>query len=107
MIITLSSILQELSRKSDIVARWGGEEFVILLPETSIGGAFVISEKIRTKVENLIINVVGNKELKFTVSLGVSKVNNKEDLNIEASINRADKALYEAKESGKNRVVKG
>ncbi|MCD6172710.1 MAG: diguanylate cyclase, partial [Sulfurimonas sp.] len=107
VIITLASILKELSRKSDIVSRWGGEEFVILLPETNIDGAFVISEKIRTKVENLIMNIEKNKEFKFTISLGVSKVNNKDDLNIEASINRADKALYEAKESGKNRVKRG
>ena len=100
----LSKVLQKLSRKSDIVSRWGGEEFVILLPETDVDGALVISEKIRKEVENLTISSEAKGEFSFTVSLGVSCINANEDSNIEASINRADKALYKAKESGKNRV---
>jgi len=102
VIISLSKTLQKLTRKSDIVSRWGGEEFVILLPNTNIDGALTIAQKIRVTVENLVLEK--NRELKFTVSLGVSMVDTQNDLNIEASIGRADEALYEAKESGRNRV---
>ncbi len=104
VIILLSGTLQKFTRKSDIVSRWGGEEFVMLLPHTSLEGALVIAEKIRVTVENLTLIVKENQELKFTISMGVSTVDTQNDLNIEAAINRADEALYEAKESGRNRV---
>ena len=104
VIITLASILQEKSRKSDILSRWGGEEFVILLDATNIDGALVVSEKIRKVVEELVIKMEDAQELKFTVSIGVSQINIEKELSLEDSINRADKALYEAKESGRNKV---
>jgi diguanylate cyclase (GGDEF)-like protein len=104
VIISLAQKLQELSRKSDIVCRFGGEEFVILLPETAINGALTISEKIKSEIENTVIPLANEKELKFTVSIGVSQVNNKEDMNIETPIYRADKALYQAKENGRNTI---
>ncbi len=104
VIITLALELQKISRKSDIVSRWGGEEFLMLLPDTNLDGALVISEKIRETIENLTINIEENKELKFTVSIGVSQVNLEMDNNIEKSIHRADEALYEAKENGRNKV---
>ena len=104
VIILLAKKLQELSRKSDIVCRFGGEEFVILLPKTGINGALTISEKIKSEVENTVIHLANEVEFKFTVSIGVSQVNNKEDTNIETPIYRADKALYQAKKSGRNRI---
>lgn len=104
VIITLASILQEHSRKSDIVSRWGGEEFVILLSTTDIDGAFIIAQKIMTVIQDLVIKLESRQELKFTVSMGLSEVDNNRDINIEASINRADLALYEAKRSGRNKV---
>ena len=104
VIISLANILQKQTRASDIVSRWGGEEFVIFLANTNSIGATVIAEKIRKIVENSELTVKGNKKLRYTVSAGISQVNNKEDLNIEASIDRADTALYEAKDSGRNRV---
>ena len=97
VIISFASILQEQCRKSDIISRWGGEEFVILFPTTNIDGALAISEKIRKVVENSVIKLEGNRKLKFTVSIGISKFNNESEINIEASIYRADEALYEAK----------
>ena len=103
-IIAVAKLMKESSRKSDIIARWGGEEFLILLPETDISGAKIIAEKIRKAVEQLTIYVEDIGELNFTVSMGVSKVNVDGELNLEAGISRADAALYEAKESGKNRV---
>ncbi|MBN2782143.1 MAG: GGDEF domain-containing protein [Campylobacterales bacterium] len=105
VIISLSKKLIDYTRKSDVVCRFGGEEFVILLPNTDIDGATVISNKIRDRIENLIVDISEEKHLKFTVSIGVSKVDLKIDKDVESAVNRADKALYEAKNSGRNRVV--
>ena len=104
IIVMLSRKLEEYTRKSDIICRFGGEEFVILLPETAIDGALNISKKIRLNVEQLLLNMEEQKELKITVSIGVSQVMHDKDLNIEASICRADEALYSAKNSGRNKV---
>ncbi len=104
VIIALSNKLLEHQRKSDICCRYGGEEFVILLPNTSINGANVLAQKIREDIEALTINTSSNKDLKFTVSLGVSQVNLENEYNIELALKRADDALYEAKETGRNRV---
>jgi len=103
VIIKIASLLKKSSRESDIICRWGGEEFIILLPQTNINGAVAISQKIREKIENSTITLSENKSLKFTISIGVSQLIC-EDENVEMLINRADKALYEAKESGRNKV---
>lgn len=105
VIVMVARIMQECSRKSDVVCRWGGEEFIILFPQTDMEGARVIAEKIRVKIENQVILLGTDKELTFTVSTGVSRVDVEKDNNLEYSINRADNALYKAKEMGKNRVV--
>jgi diguanylate cyclase (GGDEF)-like protein len=104
VIIELSSKLQDIGRKSDIVSRWGGEEFLILLPNTNTKGSLIIAEKIRKNIEEIVINLQDEKKLQFTVSVGVSQFHNKSNDNIESSINRADEALYKAKASGRNKV---
>lgn len=104
VIMIFTSMLQKFTRKSDVISRWGGEEFVILLPETNIDGAVVISQKIRAEIENATLDLPNDKKLKFTVSIGVSLVDNINDKSIESTIYRADKALYEAKGSGRNKV---
>lgn len=103
VIVVLANILQTMSRESDIVARFGGEEFIVLLPKTDKIGAHVIAEKLRKKVEELVLDV-HETELHFTVSIGVSEINAKTEENIDKAIKRADEALYTAKRSGKNRV---
>ena len=70
----LAKIFQYISRESDIVSRWGGEEFVMLLPETNIDGALTISEKIRAEVEKSAIILEDSSELNLTVSIGISQV---------------------------------
>ena len=104
VIINIASIIQTISRKSDIVSRWGGEEFLILLPNTDIEGALIISQKIRTQVENSSLNISNGEKLISTISIGISQINTKNDKDVEDAINRADTALYEAKENGRNKV---
>ncbi len=101
----LASILDNDTRKSDIVSRFGGEEFVILLPNTNIDNAFELAEKLRVTVENQKV-IIQNNVICFTISLGVDTVNLENDKSIEISLDRADKALYFAKENGRNRVAK-
>jgi len=104
VIVIISSLLQKQNRKSDIVCRWGGEEFIILLSNTNTNGAIIIAQKIRNLVENSVITLDNNDQIKFTISIGISEIYTQYDKDIEDSINRADKALYKAKDSGKNRV---
>jgi len=104
VIIALANVLQESSRKSDVVCRFGGEEFLFLLPETAVEGAYILAEKIRQKVEEMQIETDDEKIIKFTVSTGIAAVKLKEQRALELSIQRADSALYKAKESGRNRV---
>ena len=104
IIIKLALKLQECSRKSDIVSRWGGEEFLILLPDTNAEGSMIIAQKIRKSIEEIVINLTNAKKIQFTVSIGVSQVNNKLNNDMEATINRADEALYMAKNNGRNMV---
>ncbi len=95
---SLAKIIKSSVRKTDFAARWGGEEFVILLPETDLEGARKVAEKLREKVEKHKFPGVG----KVTISLGVAQLKDNEDPN--DFIVRADMALYKAKEGGRNRV---
>jgi diguanylate cyclase (GGDEF)-like protein len=103
VIVSLANILQNSKRESDIVCRYGGEEFVILLPNTAVDGALDFAEKLREKVESNRL-ILKDLEVNFTVSLGVSAVRLDRESNIERALNRADEALYESKNSGRNRV---
>ena len=75
----------------------------IVLPETKFDDALIISEKIRTKMEQLTIKI-DDKSIKFTISIGVSQIKIEEDINIDLAIYRADLALYDAKNGGRNMV---
>ena len=105
VIKVLSAILIDNTRAADIVSRFGGEEFAILLPSTDGRGAFAIAEKLRCVVENNTIRIE-KYNIKFTISIGISSINYHNDNHISEALNRADKALYEAKENGRNRTVK-
>jgi len=105
IIVAVANKLQELIRKSDIAARFGGEEFVLLLHEISSQNAMKVAENVRSMVQELEIETESYK-IKFTISFGVAQFDTfKDDNNIEHTIARADKALYEAKNSGKNKVI--
>lgn len=105
VIIKLAKTLIRIKRESDITCRYGGEEFIMLLPNTSISGANAYSEKIRKKIEDLTVEIDEKITITFTISIGVSQIDFIKDKNIEAVINRADEALYKAKNAGRNQVV--
>jgi diguanylate cyclase (GGDEF)-like protein len=86
-------------RGVDSAARWGGEEFLVILPETSLKGASELAEALRVLVEGTTFSVVPH----VTVSIGVAEVG--VDESAEQAVARADKNLYAAKSSGRNRVV--
>jgi len=99
----LSLLLLNLVRVSDIVSRFGGDEFIILLPNTNIEESIKIAEKIRTFISCNVFNLDQNNAIEFTISLGVDEVL-ESDEDIINSLNRADKALYKAKNNGRNGV---
>jgi len=105
VIIGVADILLEHTRKSDIVCRFGGEEYIIVLPDIELESSMQVAETIRELVENMVITYDQDKELKVTISIGVSMANMIVDNNIEIAIHKADNAMYEAKRSGKNKVV--
>ena len=98
VLIQISHALLKTLRNIDIVCRWGGEEFIVLLPTASIQNAITLAEKIRTYIEKLEIDIVGY----ISASFGVSQIREGEDMT--DVISRADKALYLAKNSGRNCV---
>ena len=98
----LSLIMRETLRQVDIIGRIGGEEFVILLPETALGRAVNVAERLREKIRLHEISLAGGLSLRFTVSVGVATLNAK-DMNLDTLLNFADEALYEAKR-GRNKV---
>lgn len=97
-LVQISHALLKTLRNIDIVCRWGGEEFVVLLPTASLDNAVYLAEKIRVYIEQLDIDVVKH----VTASFGVAQVLQTDEM--QDVISRADKALYLAKESGKNCV---
>ena len=94
--------LANLSRTQDTVARWGGEEFLILLPATSFEDGFAVAERIRKSVANAAVEHQG-KTISYTLSLGIASL--KEDESFNDAIIRADHALYQSKEGGRDRVT--
>lgn len=97
-----ANIIKSGIRKADVVGRFGGEEFCIVMPNTDLKNACVVAEKIRKLVEDNGIEVEG-KKIDITVSLGLSELSENDDIN--TLIKRADTALYKAKETGRNRSV--
>ncbi|MNC53560.1 Phytochrome-like protein cph2 [compost metagenome] len=90
-------------RPTDLVARYGGEEFSVILAETSGDGARQIAEHIREAVQKLPLVDAGERPM--SVSIGIATWTAASDFNLEQLLFSADKALYQAKERGRNRVV--
>lgn len=98
----VAQCLAETCRAQDIVSRWGGEEFLILLPETDQAGAMVVADKLRLAVQSLSFRH-GGKPFSVTISLGVATFD--PSLDLQTCIRRADEALYKAKKQGRNQTV--
>lgn len=99
VLVKIAKILKENIREVDFVGRWGGEEFVIICPETSIDGTKKLLENLRVTIEKEDFKEVGT----VTASFGVSLFNETDDYI--SILKRADDALYEAKNSGRNKVI--
>lgn len=99
----IASILKQYLRDKDIIARIGGEEFAVLLPGVDITIAYKIADRLRTILENRIINVEKNI-IRVTASFGIIEVNNSIN-SVKELLSSVDRALYRAKKEGKNRVV--
>jgi diguanylate cyclase (GGDEF)-like protein len=98
------TIKQTLKRPGDFVARWGGEEFAVLLPNTNAVGALTVAESIRANVENMNVPLVNGVVVKVTVSIGAHTQSPEHGSLLDVLVSVADKELYRAKETGRNRV---
>jgi len=102
----IASEMQKIVRKTDIPCRYGGEEFVMILPQTEREGALLVVQRLHKNIEQkqLSYNIEG-KEIQFsvTVSIGVSSFH-KQDTDLDQILQRADQALYHVKENGRNGV---
>jgi diguanylate cyclase (GGDEF)-like protein/PAS domain S-box-containing protein len=102
----LADVCRKTLREVDIIGRLGGEEFAILLPETGPEKAAEVAERLRASLANAKVPLEKGPPLHFSVSIGVSSLTTKDD-NVDVLLNLADNALYEAKESGRNKVCIG
>lgn len=90
-------------RKSDMFARWGGEEFLLVLPMTNAKGSYTICENLRKLIHDTPL-VLNNQTITMTVSIGITSLQDSTE-NIDNLLQRVDKALYEAKDNGRNQTV--
>ena len=92
-------------KNTDIVSRYGGEEFVILSPQSTLDKAMELAEDIRIDIERNPVCSVDGRNISLTISVGVTQIDAIDDNNIEDMLKRSDKALYMAKEKGRNNVI--
>jgi len=103
VLAAVASMLRMNSRNGDILSRYGGEEFLLLLPNTDLSSALQVAERIRSETEKLVLSKAG-KSIHFTVSLGVTCLQSTFALTPKDLVRKADMALYRAKHAGRNRV---
>lgn len=102
VLVHVSQLFRNMGRARDTVARWGGEEFLFLLPATSTDDAREFAERLRRTIATTQVQY-GGRSITFSISLGVATLTHGEDL--EAAIGRADAALYRSKTEGRDRVT--
>ena len=100
---SVAEVVQEAIRLDDILSRYGGEEFVVIMRATNADEAFIAAERWRRKIEAKVFESEG-LELKVAVSIGVSTTSGEDDVTEEELIEKADNYLYRAKENGRNRT---
>ena len=99
----LAALIRQMLRKTDVAGRYGGEEFGIILPNTPAEKAIVLAERLRSAVENLVVESEGHT-IKFTISLGLAEVGHHTN-DSQAWISHADAALYDSKRNGRNQYT--
>jgi diguanylate cyclase (GGDEF)-like protein len=104
VLLRVAEILRTTLRNQDRVARWGGEEFLVMLPETDSAGALNLAEKLRLRFAGMDF-VCHSERFCVTVSFGVSQY--VPGVHVDATVKTADAALYRAKSAGRNRVEVG
>lgn len=100
----MASVMEQRSREQDYLGRFGGEEFLIILPNTDSEGAFLMAEALRETVETFPFEAVSGEAIAVTVSIGLCTLSQFPDPHCDDLIGAADQALYRAKASGRNRV---
>jgi len=99
-----ADLMKTRARTSDILIRYGGEEFLIVLPDTRLAGAVGLANSLRERIQDNPLTY-GDAQLQLRASFGVAMLPPNQDIGVKDMIGRADKALYAAKEAGRNRVV--
>jgi diguanylate cyclase (GGDEF)-like protein len=102
--LVAQTLTQTLKRTSDFAARWGGEEFAVLLPNTDSSGGTAMGEQVRKNIELAEVPCDNGDVTKLTVSIGVNAHMPMPDSSIDEFISKADRALYHAKNTGRNKV---
>ena len=106
ILVAVASLLKKFCRANDIAARYGGEEFLMILPQSNAQGAFKIAERVREEMMKL--NFTGNESnFSVTTSCGVAELDRDFVENTDQLVSMADQALYEAKNSGRNKTIIG
>jgi len=103
VLVMFAELIKNSARKSDIVARYGGDEFVIILPETNLAGTLSLAEKIRDAVKTHTFRYQDHN-IRFTTSIGVAATSGQDISDPDNLTKRADQALYQAKRRGGNQV---
>lgn len=103
VLMGVADALQQQLRKQDLVARWGGEEFLVVLPETNLDKACASGERIRSAIIEADWEAITGKSISLTVSIGASQLRECEALS--SAIGRSDEAMYRSKAGGRNAVV--
>ena len=102
VLVRVAHTLRHTLRNHDSIARWGGEEFLVLLADTDNEAAKTVAEKLRSTIEEMSVQFNG-AQIPLTISIGMHTADPEESLDV--MLNRADENLYTAKNSGRNRIV--
>ena len=100
----LAEIIRSRVRVQDMVGRWGGEEFVVILPDTDADGAGALAEQLRAEVQQARFSSLSGQPIALTISIGVHALHHNDGNGLETMVGMADRALYRAKAHGRNRV---
>jgi diguanylate cyclase (GGDEF)-like protein len=101
----IAGVLSKIARKSDLVARWGGEEFVLALAQTAETGARIAAERVRRAIADASFQLPNGDTVSATASVGLASAN--ASFVLDELLGRADRAMYAAKGRGRNRVEIG